>query len=140
RSLVTQSLDGTQARGDLGRIDGGGHADDQPGGGDREDREHVHVDRQPVDVIDVRRDADPVGIGEQAGDEPEVDPDGGPHHADEEALHDEDAGHTGVGGAEGLEDGDLARLLDHHHDEVADDREGGDQDDDRQHQEHGDLL
>src|SRR6188508_1966938 len=72
-SLVAQALDRAQARGDLGRIDGGRHADDQAGGGDLQHRQEVDVDRQPVDVIDVRWDADPVGIGEQAGAEAEVD-------------------------------------------------------------------
>src|SRR5712691_1212533 len=56
--------------------------------------------------------------------------------ADRSAAQDEDAQHHAARGAHRAQDGYVAALVLHHHDHAGDDVEGGDQDDQRQDQEH----
>ena len=61
-------------------------------------------------------------------------------HADRGAAEQEDAQDRAAARAHGAQDGDVAALVLHQHDQAGDDVEGGDQDDQRQDQEHDVAL
>src|SRR5216683_2904329 len=94
-----------------------------------EERDVQHVLQELADLLDIRGENDAQDKARERAD-----------HADAGAAQDEDAQDHAARRAHGAEYGDVARLVLHQHDHAGDDVEGGDQDDQRQDDEHDVAL